>query len=305
MLKSLCSTLIIFSFAFLFIACDNSDDPITNTFPKTEGMGYAATDSNAIGVYTAIVTTLTDNPNIGIVAQIDHAANAENASLPLDFTRTVIFGNPNLGTPLMQINPQVGLDLPQKIIVYTDTDGQTVAAYNSTDYLSNRHNVGSAATIDMISGALSNIVAAATDSTTTVNADTTTLNEGIITVQSSNDFDTTYSNIVTELSNIEPISIIAEVNHQANAASIDVTLNPLRLIVFGNPALGTPLMQESSTTAVDLPQKMLVYQNDMDEVVIIYNDPFFTAERHGVTDNDDTLTTISGALENIANAGAQ
>lgn len=48
------------------------------------------------------------------------------------------------------------------------------------------------------------------------------------------------------------ISIVAEVDHQANAASVDLTLNPIRIIFFGNPKLGTPLMQKNQLAGLDL-----------------------------------------------------
>jgi len=205
----------------------------------------------------------------------------------------------------MQTNMQAGLDLPQKITVFTNPDGKTVAGYNSTEYIANRHGVAGVATLEMISGALSNFVTNGTAGTVELNSDNTSLNEGIISVTSNNDMDSTYIKIIDALNGIDPISIIAEVDHQANAAGIGETLNPSKLVVFGNPALGSPLMQESQSIAVDLPQKMLVYQNENDEVKIIYNDPFFIAGRHGITANDETLTTMSNALMNIANAGAE
>lgn len=62
--------------------------------------------------YSSNVITLEGNTEIGIVAQIDHSANAGNARLSLPDTRLVLFGNPKLGTPLMQENQLTGLDLP-------------------------------------------------------------------------------------------------------------------------------------------------------------------------------------------------
>jgi len=78
-------------------------------------------------------------------------------------------------------------------------------------------------------------------------------------------------------------------------------LNPTRLIIFGNPNLGTPLMQNSQTTALDLPQKMLVWQDDADVVHVSYNDPAYLVKRHGITDNENILSTITMALDNLSN----
>ncbi|MHA7944256.1 DUF302 domain-containing protein [Formosa sp. 3Alg 14/1] len=293
---------------FLVLACNDDDDNNgeipSNDVPETAGIGYIETNEDPTNTYNALIATLNANDNIGIVAEVNHTANAENAGLTLDYTRTVYFGNPALGTPLMQDNIQAGLDLPQRISVYTDEDNHTVVTYNSIDYIINRHGLGTVSSTDMIGNALANIVNASTGEEVTLNPIENSASKGIISVSSPNDFDTTYSNIINTLNSLEPISIIAELDHQANAQSADLDLGPAKLIVFGNPALGTPLMEDSRTMALDLPQKMLVYQDAEGSVHIIYNDPYYIADRHDVDDNDNTLSTIAQALENIANSGA-
>jgi len=81
---------------------------------------------------------------------------------------------------------------------------------------------------------------------------------------------------------------------------VGLDLAPTRLVVFGNPNLGTPLMQSAQTLGIDLPQKMLVYENADGEVNVAYNDPAFLAARHGVEGNADVLTTITNALNNLS-----
>lgn len=298
-------TSLLISLLFLVYAChDKTYQNQNNNTPQIEGIGYAETNKAASFVYNTIITTLEANSNIGIVAEVDHAANAQNVGLHLDFTKTVYFGNPNLGTPIMQNNIKAGLDLPQRITVYTDEDGDTVVAYNSVDYIVNRHDIGDVATTDMIKNALSNLVKAATGKEALLNTATVSQVAGIISVSSNNDFNTTYNNILNTLNALEPITVMAELNHQANAESVNMELMPAKLIIFGNPALGTPLMEESRTTALDLPQKILVYQESNSEVKIIYNDPYYMAERHGIKNNNETLEKISQALQNIAASGA-
>ena len=81
-----------------------------------------------------------------------------------------------------------------------------------------------------------------------------------------------------------------------------MNLRPTRLIIFGNPRLGTPLMNEAQTLAIDLPQKMLVYQNDKNEVFVAFNDPLYLAKRHGVNENREELGKINAALNALAQA---
>src|SRR5699024_11710737 len=68
---------------------------------------------------------------------------------------------------------------------------------------------------------------------------------GIITVPSSNSVDETYKNIKSAIERNDALSVIAELDHRQNAASVDMQLRPTRVLMFGNPKLGTPLMQAS------------------------------------------------------------
>lgn len=66
---------------------------------------------------------------IPIVARVDHAAAAERIGERLDATQLLLFGNPKLGTPLMQSNQKIGLDLPMKALAWRDRSGQVWLAY--------------------------------------------------------------------------------------------------------------------------------------------------------------------------------
>ncbi|WP_179347667.1 DUF302 domain-containing protein [Winogradskyella pacifica] len=296
---------ILFSTLLLFSACKDDDkNNFNNNAPNTAGIGYVETDASPSGIYDNIISQLNSNENIGIIAEVNHSENAQNVGLELDFTRTVYFGNPTLGTPLMQNNSSAGLDLPQRLTVFTDENGDTIVAYNSVDYLVNRHSLSNVSTTDMIANALVNIVNSATEKDVVINSSSPILNDGIISVTSTNDFNTTYNLILETLNSLDAVSIIAELDHQVNAQSVAMDLLPSKLIIFGNPALGTPLMSESRTMALDLPQKMLIYENSDGDVNIIYNNPFYIGERHGITENNDTLEMISQALQTIADSGA-
>ena len=97
------------------------------------------------------------------------------------------------------------------------------------------------------------------------------------------------------------LMIVAEVDHSANAESVGLTLPPTYLIIFGNPQAGTLLMQEQRTVAVDLPQKMLIWE-DAGTVYAAYNDPAYLAQRHGLDPQGEGLSKVSAALANLAKA---
>lgn len=122
---------------------------------------------------------------------------------------------------------------------------------------------------------------------------------GLIVQRSANSFGQTYTNLKTALANNPALTIMAEVDHAENAARAGLVLRPTKLIIFGNPNLGTPLMQESPTTAIDLPQKFLIYKEG-DDVFVVYNDPMYLANRHGIKNNDAELSKIAGALKKLS-----
>ncbi len=126
--------------------------------------------------------------------------------------------------------------------------------------------------------------------------------QGVITKVSAQNFESTYTTLVEIINNNPNLRIVAQLDHQANAASVGLKLNPTRIIMFGNPKLGTPLMQNMQTTGLDLPQKILVWQDDNDVVKVSYNDPMYLRGRHGIDGKNDLLQKINDALDTITNS---
>ena len=79
---------------------------------------------------------------ITVLARIDHAGAAAKAGLTLRPTEVLIFGNPKAGTPLMQAEQTVGIDLPLKALVWQDAAGKTWLGYNNPSWIAARHGVG-------------------------------------------------------------------------------------------------------------------------------------------------------------------
>jgi uncharacterized protein (DUF302 family) len=77
-----------------------------------------------------------------IFARVDHAAGAAEVGLTLRPTELLIFGNARGGTPLMQANQTIGIDLPLKALVWQDELGKTWLSYNDPSWLAKRHALG-------------------------------------------------------------------------------------------------------------------------------------------------------------------
>lgn len=126
---------------------------------------------------------------------------------------------------------------------------------------------------------------------------------GLITIESDQSVEDTV-NAITAALDAAGFIVPLVVDHSANAANVDLELPPTTLIIFGNPNVGTQLMQASRSVAIDLPQKMLVWEDDEGQVFITYNDPQYLAARHGIDGMDELLGNVATALGNFAGAGA-
>lgn len=300
---------LLFVSLFILVSCADDDN---NTNPPEEyvdppsaiGIVYFRSSLDMEGSYSNLKTALQENENISIVAELNHAQNAASVEMDLPPTRIIFFGNPNLGTPLMQEDQLAGLDLPQKVLFYEEGD-QVFALYNSTQYLASRYGVGEVESLSQIANALNSLVGSAVDAQAQeTNNQSVDLHEGIVSVESNNDFATTYANLKSSIEANENLSIVAELNHKENAESVGMELRPTKIIMFGNPALGTPLMQSSRSIGLDLPQKMLVWEDEDGMVHISYNDPEYLKDRHQVDGNEEQIEKISNALEMLANSAA-
>ena len=126
---------------------------------------------------------------------------------------------------------------------------------------------------------------------------------GLVTVERTTAFAETVDCIESAIEDQEPLTLLATVDHAENAASVGEDLPPTKLLIFGNPALGTELMQRERSVGVDLPQKLLVWAAEDGGVNVTYNDPEYLAARHGIEGGDETFETIADALANLARAG--
>jgi len=121
------------------------------------------------------------------------------------------------------------------------------------------------------------------------------MNNGIIKIESANNFEITYSKLRNTLENNPLIKIVAELDHSKNASKVNLNLGKTRIILFGNPKLGTPLMQSNSSVAIDLPQKFIIFEQE-EKVIVAYNDPVYLKERHAIKGHNVLLKKIDDAL---------
>lgn len=78
------------------------------------------------------------------------------------------------------------------------------------------------------------------------------------------------------------ITIFASIDHSGEAEKVGMQMRPTKLLIFGNPKGGTPLMLAAPSIAIDLPMKILVWEDGEGKVWVSYNTPEYLAERHGL-----------------------
>jgi uncharacterized protein (DUF302 family) len=97
------------------------------------------------------------------------------------------------------------------------------------------------------------------------------------------------------------VNVFAIVDHSGEAEKVGLNMRPTKLVIFGNPKAGTPLMLAAPTTAIDLPLKILIWEDGQGKVWISYNSPAYLQQRHGFPQE---LVQIVAVVETLAtNAG--
>ena len=126
-------------------------------------------------------------------------------------------------------------------------------------------------------------------------------NTGIVSKQSNHTVDETLKNLTRALET-KGVTVFSIVDHSGEAEKVGLKMRPTKLIIFGNPKAGTPLMLAAPSVAIDLPLKILVSEDEGGRVWISYNSPDYVMQRHGVP--ADLLQNIA-VVETLATKAAE
>jgi uncharacterized protein (DUF302 family) len=91
------------------------------------------------------------------------------------------------------------------------------------------------------------------------------------------------------------MQVFAVIDHSGEAKKVGLKMRPTKVLIFGSPKGGTPLMVAAPSLAIDLPMKALVAEDAAGKVSVTYNSPEYLQERHGVS---------AELIKNLAGAGA-
>jgi len=120
----------------------------------------------------------------------------------------------------------------------------------------------------------------------------------VVTVVSAAAFDSTLARLERAVV-AKGLTVAAKIDHAAAAQRANLTLRPTTLVIAGNPAAGTPLMQADQTMGVELPLRFLVWQGEDGKARVSYDPIKSIAARHSVGGRDELLARMTTAIEGI------
>lgn len=97
------------------------------------------------------------------------------------------------------------------------------------------------------------------------------------------------------------LNVFARIDHKKNAEGVGLSLRPTQVILFGNPKVGTPLMNCAQNMAIDLPQKALIREDADNRVWLSFNNPEYLKTRHDIQGCDGVINKVTNVLKMLGN----
>ncbi|PYK78644.1 MAG: hypothetical protein DMF40_08055 [Verrucomicrobia bacterium] len=134
-------------------------------------------------------------------------------------------------------------------------------------------------------------------------SDSSPLAEGLTTMPSRFGSKETVDRLEREV-HAKGLTIFARIDHATSAAEVGLSLRPTTVIIFGNARGGTPLMQAAQTAGIDLPLKVLIWEDVAGKTRLSYNEPAWIARRHNVTNAQPVVSKMTAVLSAIVKKAA-
>ena len=128
--------------------------------------------------------------------------------------------------------------------------------------------------------------------------------DGLVTLESRHTAADTVERLVAEIGK-RGMTVFTRIDHAAAAKAGGMALRPTEVLLFGNPRAGTPLMQADQTIGIDLPLRLLVWEDAGGKARVAWNDPVWLGARHGLPASEgERLKTMAAGLQAIATSAA-
>jgi uncharacterized protein (DUF302 family) len=240
-----------------------------------------------------------------VIAKIDHSRLAAKEGEVMPPARVIIFSDPWINTPLLKQEPLTGLDLPFRVLAYAEGDSPALI-YTTADYLKRRHGLADGPTLKRYEESIQSIVSAVPeDAITPFDTSSMAKNEGIATLNSIYGFEQSIKRLQNDIMAEGDTIWFGEIDYQAEAAELGITLPKLTLLLFGAPGPGAKAMADIPRMGLDaFCQKILVHELADGSVRAYFNEmPAFAELHEGAVALPHRVikhrmgNTLSGAIE--------
>ena len=128
--------------------------------------------------------------------------------------------------------------------------------------------------------------------------------DGLISQKSKNSVDVTLDRLESIVTR-KGLTVFARIDHSAGAKKVGLELRPTKLLIFGNPKVGTLMMQSNQVAGIDLPMKALAWEDETGQIWLTYSAASFLAGRHHIDDREAVVEKMTGALRKFTSYATQ
>lgn len=216
-----------------------------------------------------------------LVASLDHHRMAKESGVYTPPAIASIFSNAELNSELLVNGQQLlALDLPFKVLAFAESDTtKSQLAYTSSDFITKRHGLDPQFLKSYETKMVAVLENIGSPNLSKTNLESVGIDFGIVKIQSDFDFDSTVQKLKAIVNAQSDTKWFGEIDYKNEAKPFEKELRPTTLLLFGGPAPGGKAMMTTPKIGLDaFCQKLLVYQNEKDEVWVAYNDIIAFAE---------------------------
>jgi len=281
---------------FLATACSRDNESISES-------RYVEPDR----LYQALANNVRTNPEFEVIVDIDHSRRAAEAGSSMPPAHVLIWSDPELEAAILRNNPRAGVDLPLRALAFEDqSTGRAAVITNTYDYVARRYSLPEDAGVrTRYEAAIAKAVRGIPDSSVARFPSDAMPDAGLVTLQSTHDFEATERRIQGTIDAQSDAVTFARVDFAARAKEHGVVLNPTALILFGAPGPGGKAMESAPTMGLDaFCQKIPIWQDNSGTVHVTFNDLLALADRQKISVglplrriNRRLKKTLSEALE--------
>lgn len=254
--------LLITSMILLLLSCNS------NPKNKNKGLDIRSKIDKQVDLLTSSIN------EFNFILRIDHSRLAEEAGVYTPPSIVTLFSNSKVNSELIRLNPMTGLDLPYKVLCYSEPDTtDAVIAYTSSTFIQKRHGLHKE-DLKEFENDLKKVLSNFSESRIApTNIEKTGLNYGIIQLTSGYDFETTIQRLKSVVNAQNDTKWFGEIDFQKDALELNINIGKTSLLLFGGPAPGGQAMFNSPRLGLDaFCQKLLVFENDNKQVIVAFND---------------------------------